>query len=452
MRYILDTNVLLKNFLNYIKENELFSKEKKILVGVSGGIDSVVMCDLFNQAGFKFAIAHCNFRLRGEESDADETFVQHLSKKYQVPIYSTRFETQQYATEKKISIQMAARELRYKWMQEIRVGEGYDYVAIAHHQNDVIETFFVNLLRGTGIAGLHGIAAKKNEIVRPLLAFSRAEIETYAINNKLSFREDSSNLSDDYMRNKIRHQLIPVLKEINPNLEQTFSQTIEKIKETEVIYLQEIEQKRKELQEIISGKILFPIHKLKKLQPINAYLHGFLSFYNFNSQVIAQIAKSLDAEPGKLFYSPTHCLLKDRDTLVISVSRPETDVTTYFIKETDAMLDDPLKINISTINWEKGIKFPDSPKIAYLDADKIKFPLKVRKWQVGDFFFPLGMNKKKKLSDFFIDNKISIFDKEKIFVILSNEEIIWIAGYRIDERYKINSSTKKALILNMYNN
>ena len=323
---------------------------------------------------------------------------------------------------------MAARNLRFEWLQQTRKQNNYNCIAIAHHKDDSIETFFINLLRGTGIAGLHGILPKQNNIVRPLLFASRKEIESFYKKNKLTHREDSSNKSDKYLRNKIRHHIIPALKKINPNIEDIISKDIEKIKDTEHIYREAITEKKQKVIKKENGRALISIDELKRLNPVNTYLFEFLREYNFTSAVTKDIISSLKNQSGKNFYSSSHRLLKDRNYLIITnkkEDKPEIEVRFSVKKKTSEF------------------KIPANKNIICLDYDLLKLPLTIRRWKPGDFFYPLGMKRKKKVSDFFIDNKIPLLDKERARVLVSGNDLVWIIGMRIDDRFKITDRTRK---------
>jgi len=439
---------MLQSFKKFVQKEKLFRADDKILLAVSGGVDSVVMCELFHQAGFNFGVAHCNFGLRGLESDEDEQFVKALSGKYGVGFHAERFETEIYAKENGVSIQMAARELRYNWFEKLRKTKNYDCIAVAHHKDDEIETFLINLIRGTGIAGFHGIHPKNNFIVRPLMFTTKNEIEKFAQKVKLSFRNDSSNQELKYKRNKIRHSIIPILKEINPNLEETIAQNIGKIRDVEQIYRDHISEKRKEVVTERGENAVMLIEKLKALTPLQTYLFEFLNSYNFGSTIIDDIISSLDGISGKQFFSSTHRLLKNRDELIIT-KLVDTEEAEREIPEGQRVIDYPLKMKMNQIANNTDFEIPENEHIASLDYDKLKFPLKLRKWKKGDAFFPLGMNSSKKLSDFFIDNKVPINEKENIFVIESEGKIIWIVGHRIDNRYKITETTENIYLVEL---
>lgn len=440
---------MLNLFKTYINKEKLFSKTDTILLTVSGGIDSVVMCELFHKAGLKFGIAHCNFQLRGDESEGDENFVEELAEKYRVQFHSVSFDTSAFAKKNKLSIQVAARKLRYDWFEEIRTQFDYSFIATAHHQDDSIETFFINLIRGTGIAGLHGILPKQNNIIRPLLFTNKDQIELFAKKNKLEYREDSSNASDKYVRNKIRHKLIPILKELNPNIHKTIAEDIQRLSDTEKVYKKEIVDKRSKIIKEDKNGIQISIKELKKLNPIEPYLFEFLYPLGFNSATVDEIIESLNGQSGKQFFSATHRLIKDRDFLFLE-SRDKNQESrlkkkgNHFIKKNQTELsNDTLRLNFKTISKSTNYELRTTNSIANIDFDKLEFPLEVRKWKNGDIFYPLGMKGKKKLSDFFIDKKISISEKENIWLLTSKNEIVWVIGLRLDDRFKVTDKTKK---------
>lgn len=442
---------MLKQFKRYIAAQKLFLRKEKILLTVSGGIDSVAMCELFYQAGLQFGIAHCNFGLRGGESDADEIFVKTLAEKYEVTFYVNHFDTPEFARNKGISIQMAARELRYKWFDEILTAEKYQYIATAHHQNDEIETFFINLMRGTGVAGLHGILPKQNRIIHPLLFANRDKIAEFVNANKLEFREDSSNSSDKYVRNAIRHQIVPVFKQLAGDFEQTMIENIRKIRDTETVFLEMLELKRCQLLKTEKDRVLINIDELQKLNPLKIYLYHFLATYHFNAETIESLINALDDISGKQFFSPTHRLLKDRENLIIiGLEEEVTSCDLISITAETNTIEVPLHIDFRQTTESEIIKINPDKNFAYLDFDKLKFPLTLRKWKQGDFFYPYGMKGKKKVSDFFTDQKFSILDKEQTWLLCSAEDIVWIIGWRIDDRYKLSNKSKKAFIAHLY--
>ncbi len=429
---------MLNGFNDYITKNDLLKKEDSTLITVSGGRDSVVLCELFDNAGLKFAIAHCNFQLRGKEAGGDELFVKKLAAKYKVDFFVKRFDTAAFSKANKLSIQETARVLRYQWFEEVRKKQGFDYVATAHHKDDELETFFINLLRGTGIAGLHGIAAKRGNIIRPLLFAGRNEIDAFVKKNKLKFREDSSNASEKYVRNKIRHAILPLFEEINPSFRKTLANEITRLGSVEKIYLDFIETNSKKLLKNNS----ISIQELKKSPYPSVLLYELLKKYHFNAEVSDEVFSALDALPGKLFYSATHRLVKDRAMLIITERKVDNNSDNVAISQHLKSISTPLEMTFSKVRNTADFKIPKDNNIACLDHEKLKFPLTVRKWEQGDFFYPLGMNKKKKLSDFFADIKLSIPDKENVWLVCSGPDIVYVAGKRIDERYKVGKETK----------
>ncbi|GEO03539.1 tRNA(Ile)-lysidine synthase [Adhaeribacter aerolatus] len=437
---------MINKVLAYAQQHALFTLEDKIIATVSGGIDSVVLCDILHKLKITFCVAHANFGLRAEESDADELFVKKLAKKYNVPFYSEQFNTQEFAQQEKISTQMAARTLRYSWFEQLRQKLNYNYVATAHHQNDAAETILLNLTKGTGIAGLHGIAVKKEYLIRPLLCLSKDDIYEYVTENQLIWREDSSNESTKYQRNLIRHEVMPVLKKINPSLETTISQTVEKIQGAEQIYLAYINQVRQNAYRTEAGVTYLDLEPLRQATALPVVLFELLRDYNFNYDNTKAILETFAGISGKTFESATHVLVKDRDQLVITPK----DLRVYGsfeINETDEYFEQPnLKLQIRRAAAE-NYQIPRGRQIAALDLNLLQFPLKIRPWKEGDWFVPLGMNGKKKLSDFFINEKIPVNLKNRIMVLTSDKSIVWIIGYRLDNRFKVTDKTEQVLEL-----
>ena len=424
---------------HFISDKSLFTREDKLILGISGGADSVCLMHILLELGYSFELAHCNFSLREEESDADEYFVQELAKKYQLKIHVKKFDTLIYAAENKISTQMAARDLRYSWFDKLLLKSGAKYLAIAHNANDDVETFFINLIRGSGLKGFLGIKEINNFIVRPLLSVSRLEIEQFIKERGLVFREDSSNSSVKYMRNKIRHQLIPLLSEMNPSIQQTVKNEMRILEDVSKVYASKIEEVRKDLTQVKNGIVQFKISDLLALNPLHTYLYELLvpfGFYNVES-----ISKALQEQSGKQFFSASYQLVVDREKIFISLLNTANEVFEITAKTTSLI--NPLQIKFK-VRSDKTIIYDND--IAQLDFEKLKFPLTLRKWNEGDRFMPLGMKKFKKLSDFFIDNKFSIIDKQEQWLLCSNLDIVWILGCRIDERYKLETNTKKVYI------
>lgn len=426
---------MLIKFQNHITTNFPQLKDKKLLLAVSGGIDSMVLMHLFQQLNYDIAIAHCNFQLRGKESDADELFVKVKSEKLKVKSYFIQFDTENYSKENKLSIQLAARKLRYDWFQEI-ISLGFDYVLTAHHLDDNVETFLINFIRGTGLEGLTGIPAQNGNIIRPLLPFSREEIENYAQANQIQWREDSSNASDKYFRNKLRHDIVPILKELNTGFLDSFQNTLHHLHQAEslvddaskLVYEKVVEEKDNRLE--IHLKPLF------EFKNYIAYLYQWLKNYGFSAW--NDIYDLVEAQSGKQVFSETHILLKDREKLILS-ERKSTDKSEVFIIESmESKVNIPLKLRFC-----KAVNiFETDSNCIFVDENKLKFPLTIRKWQEGDYFYPSGMNGKKKLSKYFKDEKYSLLDKENQWLLCSEDQIVWVIGKRADSRFTSKETTQ----------
>ncbi len=443
---------MFKEFLAFIKKESLFNRADVILLTVSGGVDSIVMCDLFHKAGFKFGIAHCNFKLRGKESDGDKKFVSAVAKKYNAPVWTKSFNTKAYTLKKKISTQMAARELRYEWFHRLAADQKCSFIATAHHLDDSVETFFINLLRGTGIAGLQGVPVKQGKIIRPLLFANKKMILEYAEKENITWREDSSNASDKYLRNTIRHNLIPSLKKLNSGFEKTIVKELGYFKDAAEIFKKFIDEKKMDIV-IKEGKnILLNIKKLKDSGHAETILHEVLRAYDFTPETTELIAQRMYTTAGKKFFSPTYRLIKDRNFLILTPSKSTTKEKVLLINEDqNELITANLALSIKVIKGDlskiKEFKNTD----AYFDLESLTFPLKVRKWEQGDSFQPLGMQGKKKLSDFFIDIKLPISEKENVYVLESMNKICWVINYRINEEFKVTTSTKIMLKISLLN-
>ena len=432
---------MLELFKNHIKTKFSFLETSRVLVAISGGMDSVVLANLCHQLKFNFALAHCNFNLRGSESDADEEFVLQLAEALDMEVFVENFDTTAYAEEHKLSIQMAARELRYDWFQELSEQLNFDYIVTAHHADDNLETFLINLTRGTGLDGLTGIPEINDNIVRPLLPFSRQTMETYALANELKWRNDSSNASTKYLRNKLRHDVIPVLKDINKNLLQNFQTTLDNLNDTADIVEESLNAVLKRaIISIDNSEIRFKVAEFKKLNNPKAYLHEFLKDYGFSEW--NDVLNLLDAQSGKQVFSSSYRLLKDRDILILTELTSEDNNQFISISKKDAKM--ALPIGVLCIEEVSKIENTHS-NIIYVDESKLKFPLAVRKWQEGDYFFPLGMKGKKKLSKYFKDEKLSLIDKENSWLLCSEDSILWVIGKRADDRFKVTENTKQIL-------
>jgi len=443
---------MLNDFISFIEENILIDPGTRTLLAVSGGADSAVMAELFFHAGLAFDLAHANFQLRGAESERDELFVRDMAVKYDVKVFVKHFETKKIARHNKTSVQLTARLLRYEWFDELMLKNEFDQVATAHHLDDQVETFLINMSRGTtGIAGLHGIPVKQGRVIRPMMFIGRKDIEAYILKNKLDFVEDSSNNSVNYTRNRIRHKIIPQIEKINPSFRKTLTDTIAHIREVEIIYRQAIEQKRKEIVITKGNQAYIALERFFNLVPLETWAYELLSPFGFNHTNIRDITGLAGSIPGKEVFSTTHRVIKDRENLVISLREKVGQKATFNITIEDiafGIIKSPVSLELEIIH-EIPAEFADPAITAYLDFDKLSFPLLIRKWQRGDFFYPMGMTQRKKISDFFIDQKFSLIDKEKQWLLCSGENIVWIIGQRIDNRFKITSSSNKTLILTL---
>ncbi|NQY68440.1 MAG: tRNA lysidine(34) synthetase TilS [Flavobacteriales bacterium] len=432
---------MFNRFEHFIDSLDLLDDNPTYLIAVSGGVDSVVLAHLFKEKDMQFAIAHCNFQLRGDDSNSDAEFVVDLAEELGVEVHSVIFDTEAYAKKNGISIQMAARDLRYEWFDGLQEENKYAYLVTAHHQDDSVETFLINLVRGTGIAGLHGILPEKQNLIRPLLFATKLEILDYADVNKIVFCEDITNASNKYLRNKIRLDIIPILEELNPSFRKAIAGNIEQIKDLETIVKRQLGVFINEVISCTNNQVNINIALLKSYDPIRFYLFEFLKSYGFNGSDVNTIIEHLDSEPGKIFLTITHQLLKDRDTLIVTQIPADDAAIEYQIQSSDTSIENPVGLEMKR-EPAKEIEIERNPNIAMLDMDKLSFPLTLRKWEDGDRFVPLGMQTKKKLSDFFIDQKLNLNEKKNIWLLMSGGDIAWIVGQRIDNRYKVSSSSK----------
>jgi len=430
---------MLTKFQHHIEQNFPQLKDKKLLLAVSGGVDSMVLMHLFQQLHYDIAIAHCNFQLRGKESDGDELFVQVKSEKLKVKSYCIRFDTESYSKENKLSIQLAARKLRYDWFHELLSENQLDYLVTAHHLDDNVETFLINFTRGTGLEGLTGIPAQNGNIIRPLLPFSREEIENYAQANQIQWREDSSNASDKYFRNKLRHDIVPILKELNTGFLDSFQNTLHHLQQAEslvedaskLVYEKVVEEKESQLE--------IHLKPLLEFQNYKAYLYQWLKSYGFSAW--NDIYDLVDAQSGKQIFSETHFLLKDREKLILSVRKSSNEEEIYVIKSVDDKVNIPLKLR-----FYKAVNiFETHSNCIFVDESKLKFPLTIRKWQEGDYFYPSGMSGKKKLSKYFKDEKYSLLNKENQWLLCSEDQIVWVVGKRADDRFTSKETTQNII-------
>ena len=434
---------LQKHFQKHIDDNLSFLKNKKLLIATSGGIDSTVCIHLLHHLNFKISLAHCNFNLREKESNLDEEFVKEEAQNLIIPAFVKSFDTVNYAKDNRLSIQLAARELRYEWFELLISKNDFDYLITAHHLDDSLETFLINLTRGTGLDGLTGIPEVNNKIVRPLLAFTRVDIEAYARKNNLSWREDHSNSQTKYLRNKLRHEVIPILKDINQNFMNTFAVTLDNLKGSEQIIKDRIKSVEHEIVVLQGDVHQFNIAKIKMLSNPKAYLFELLRGYGFTDW--KEIVSLLDAQSGKQIFSKTNRLVKDRDLLLLTAIGPNEEFEPSIILENDKEFISKylhLKFAIGNIQTLEN----ESKEMIAIDKDLLKFPLVVRKWEKGDYFYPAGMKGKKKLSKYFKDEKFSLLEKEKIWLLCTVEnKIIWVIGKRLDDRFKVTNKTIEIL-------
>ena len=437
---------MIKQLREYIISNNLFELKDKLLVAVSGGIDSMFLLYALIQLDYKIEVIHCNFCLRGDESDKDADFIQKFSEDYNIKSHIRKFDTLRFAKEKKISIQMAARDLRYIYFEEIRLLSGCNYVAIAHNSDDDVETFFINLIRGSGIKGLSGIRNKIEKIVRPILSFSRNEISDYVTSNKIPYREDSSNLSSHYIRNNFRNNIFPLLSDINPSFKKTVLNQISIIDQFYQMNSLIIDKDLKKMKSKLTDGFKIKLFDILSKKSPKLYIYELFVYYGFKDFDSIYLAIK-SGESGKFFLSDNFRLLIDREYIYLK-ENSFFDNHIYNIDQNSKEIDNPIKLNF-LISYK--INLLKTSKKAFLDFDKLTFPLRLRKWQNGDFFYPLGMKSKKKLSDFFIDQKLSLFKKDDIWLLCTNNDIVWVVGYRIDDRYKVTDNTKKMYIANLLN-
>ncbi len=414
-----------------ISEKRLFAPDDKILVALSGGADSVALLRVLLLEGYTCVAAHCNFHLRGEESDRDENFVRTLCSNLHVPLQVVHFDTTGYASQKGISIEMAARELRYAWFEQVRTEVGAKVIAVAHHRDDSVETFLLNLVRGTGINGLKGIAAINGVIVRPLLDVNREEILEFLKNLHQDYVTDSTNLQDEYTRNKLRLNVIPMLKEINPSVCESIAETARRLSDVEAVYREAMKVACARVTEE-EGRFSIP-RIVKEVSPL-AVLFELFHPYGFNAAQLKDIYRSLEAESGRLFYSENYVLLRDRDCLLLKKRESLPDVSHKILHH-------------EVREMETGFKVSRDPKIACLDADKLVEPLTLRRWQSGDKFIPFGMNGFKKVRDYLRDRKFTLFEKDNQCVVCSGNDIVWLVNERTDNRFRVTENTRRVMLL-----
>ncbi|CAL1518143.1 tRNA lysidine(34) synthetase TilS [Chitinophaga sp. MM2321] len=437
---------LLTNFKEYITRQQLFDPSQRILLAVSGGVDSIVMAHLFKQAGFSAGIAHCNFQLREEESVRDEHFVQQQAVALDLPLHTIRFDTHAYTADNHVSIQVAARELRYKWLEQIREKEGYAFIATAHHMQDSVETALMNFCKGTGIAGLHGIMPKQERIIRPLLFTEKDRLIAYAALHEIAYVEDSSNITDKYTRNFFRHRIIPLMQEVFPAAVKNMDGSIARMKEAEILYQQAMAKHRARLLFQKDNTWMVPVLKLQKSVPLQTIAWELFREFGCSTAQAQQVLALLDSESGRYVETSTHRIIRNRNWLLVTpLSIPDAPLLVIEAPQQHvAFAGGQLHLR----RQERGsTAIPVAATTAWLDAAKVTFPLILRKWKQGDYFYPLGMPKKKKLSRFLIDQKLSLPQKENVWVLESAKRIVWVVGRRVDDRFKITPGTKDMLCL-----
>ena len=440
---------MLEQFLNHIKLHNLCKATDKILLAVSGGLDSVIMFHLFRQAGIAFGVAHCNFQLRGQASDEDEKWVEALCRANGIPFHSERFDTADYARKNGLSVQMAARQLRYDFFEQLSKDEGYQKTATAHHANDNLETVVLQFIKGSGIGGLKGIPMVNQNVIRPMLFATREEIEEYAKANAIQWRDDSSNASDDYQRNIIRHRIIPVMKEINPALEHTFDTTLERITGAHQWVRNFIDQFAASHVGISGEDMTIDISALRNSGAPATLLWELLKDKGFNFDQCREVVAA--HQPGKRFLSSDYSLHIDRDVLIIRPECDSRDIHLLIERPGSPAISPDGEIAMSVCQVQ-DFNLSNDPGIAQLDYDLVQFPITWRSWRAGDAFIPLGMGQQKKLSDFLIDRKVSVPDKEKITVVESAGRIMWVVGMRIHEHFKVTRNTRRVLVLSFKRN
>lgn len=438
--------IYLRRVAKYIEEEKLFHPKDYILVALSGGADSVALLLILNELNYKCAALHCNFHLRGDESDRDEAFVTELCKKYNIPLFKTSFDTVSFAKKEKISTEMAARNLRYNWFEKMRSQLNANHIAVAHHADDAIETFMINLSRGTGIHGLTGIRLRNNYIVRPLLCLGRHEIISFLSALGQSHVEDSTNAENIFTRNKYRNIIIPEFEKVNPAFKKNAYETINNIAMAEAFIRSQIKKIENEIVEKKEeGELRIAIQSLHLYGNERFILFEILQAYGFTPSSIEDIAGGLDGESGKIYFSKEYRLIKDRTHLILQPYKGK-DNNSFIISCIADFSTIPIIIKAESLKTEET-EIEKDKSFCYMDADKIEFPLLLRHWQEGDFFVPFGMKGKKKLSDYFSDHHFSIIEKEKTWILSKEDKILWIVGERTDDRFKITADTKQILKL-----
>ena len=431
----------------YIDKYQLLTVGKPVLVGVSGGADSIALLTVLVELGYSCIVGHCNFHLRGEESMRDEHFTETYARKLGLPFVKVDFNTRDYAAEHHLSVEMAARELRYAWFEEMRCVHDAQAIAVAHHRDDNVETVLMNLIRGSGIRGMSGIRPKNGFVVRPLLSVTRQEILQWLSERQLEYVTDSTNLSAAYTRNFIRLRVLPLLETINPSVRTAINRTAEHLAETESLFAYVMADARKR---VFEAENRLSIKALMQYPSPKTVLFELLKAFHFTPSSVDEIFLSLNKESGKLFFSSSHRLVKDRDCLLLSPLAAAGEKEVYFLTGEEGCWSGPIDLAFSRIVRIEELHIQKDKDIAYFDLDKLKFPLVLRHWQQGDWFVPFGMQGRKKLSDYFSDKKFSRLEKEQVWLLCSGDEVIWIVGERSDNRFRVECATKRCLVVNFF--
>jgi len=441
----INTEQMLQRISTFIEKNKLLEQGKCVIVALSGGADSVALLDVLQKLGYECVAAHCNFQLRDEESERDEKFVRQLCEKKNVTLFVQRFETKQFASAKKISIEMAARELRYCWFEQLLVENNAQAIAVAHHRDDNIETLLLNIIRGTGLKGLCGIAERNGNIVRPLLNVNKTDIEKYIKVNDLNYVTDSTNFENIYKRNIIRNRIIPLLQTLNPSVQKTILAEIKIFKGIYKTYENAIENIKNQIVRYENNTVKIQIDKLLEHTDVSNILFEIIKDYGFNFSQTEKIVRALNSTSGKIFFSEKYKLIKDRDFIFIKEKELNEFNNKYLIDLYCEEITNPIHLKLKIYSKENDFIINKNKNLIQIDYNKITFPLELRKWKKGDWFYPFGMKTSQKLSDFFINNKINILEKNDIWLLTSGENIIWVVGLRADNRFRIDEKTKEIL-------
>jgi tRNA(Ile)-lysidine synthase len=429
-----------RTFMEFITKERLFAPGDRLLIAVSGGLDSVVLTELCRRCGFDLVLAHCNFQLRGEESVRDEEFVRRFGD-----VLVRRFDTAAYAAANRVSVQVAARELRYRWFGDL-VREGRArWIVTAHHLDDNIETMLMHFFKGTGIAGMRGMLPKQGNIVRPLLFARKEELRAFAVEAGLKWVEDSSNESDKYTRNFFRHQLIPLVEQAYPASLSSLADNLERFREVEVLYRQAVEGWKKKLMEVKGNEVHIPVEKLRKAEPLATLVYAITEGFGFSPQQAGEVIALMDSPTGKYVRSKTHRILKNRNWLILTPLAGAEPAHILIEEGQKAMGFPEGGLRFTRIDAVDLRTLDQGADVALLDAGKVEYPLLLRRWKAGDYFYPLGMRKKKKVARFLIDTKVSAVEKDRVWVLEMDRKLLWIVGRRIDDRWKIATGTKEIL-------